>query len=243
MDRIVYYVLVALASLIALTVHEYCHGYASYRLGDPTARALGRLTLNPIKHIDPIGALCMLFFRFGWAKPVPIDARYFKKPKRDFAIVALAGPVSNLILAIFGGFLYTLFIYLFRSVSFENAFLFELASNFISFLMIFHIVNLGLAIFNLIPVPPLDGSRILNAILPDRIYFKIMAHERKIYLFLIGWLLVGDIVASWLLKIPVIASNPTLSSLTVIFSLSELIGIVIQYISDLILGLFALLFN
>ena len=103
------YIFAALSALIALTVHEYSHGYAAYRMGDPTAKSLGRLTLNPLKHLDPIGALCMIFFRFGWAKPVPINPRYFKNPKRGFAIVALSGPVANLILSFFSAGLYLLF--------------------------------------------------------------------------------------------------------------------------------------
>ena len=98
-QSIPYYILTAIAVLISLTVHEYSHGLAAYKLGDTTARDMGRLTLNPIKHIDPIGALCLLFFHVGWAKPVPINARNFRHPKRDFAITALAGPVSNLIMA------------------------------------------------------------------------------------------------------------------------------------------------
>lgn len=242
MDKVVYYVFVALASLIALTVHEFSHGLVAYRLGDPTARAIGRLTLNPIRHIDPVGALCMIVFRFGWARPVPIDPRYFKNPKRDFALCALAGPVSNLILAIFTGFLYSLLLFVFGGVEFTNAFIFELCKNLLNFLFIFHYVNLGLTVFNLIPVPPLDGSRILNVILPERIYFRIMRYERKIYLGLIIWLVAGDFLRNALLKLPFIASNPVLSGITIILSLSDLIGLAIQGLSDLILGLFSLIF-
>ncbi len=243
MDKVVYYIFVALASLIALTVHEYSHGYAASRLGDPTARALGRLTLNPLKHIDPVGAVCMLVFRFGWARPVPINPRYFKKPKRDLAIVALAGPLSNIILSFIGGFLYSLLLSVFSGMSFTNAFMLEMCQNLLDFTFIFHYVNLGLAVFNLLPVPPLDGSRILNVILPERAYFKIMQYERKIYLGLLIWLVLGDFLRDMLLKIPYIASNPVLSALTVILSLSDLIGLAIQGLSDLILGLFSLIFN
>ena len=94
-------ILSVLAVIIALTVHEFSHGFIAYKLGDDTAKSLGRLTLNPLKHLDPIGALTMIFFRFGWAKPVPINPRNFKKPKRDFALTAVAGPMSNIILAFF----------------------------------------------------------------------------------------------------------------------------------------------
>ena len=101
LENIPYYLLSALAALIVLSIHEFSHGYAAYKLGDPTAKLMGRLSLNPIKHLDPIGAIMMVIFHIGWAKPVPINAANFKKPKRDFAISALAGPLSNMILAFF----------------------------------------------------------------------------------------------------------------------------------------------
>ena len=107
-DKLQTYILSALAVLIVLTVHEFSHAYAAYKLGDPTARNMGRLTLNPLKHLDPIGALFMLFFHFGWAKPVPINARNFKDPKKGFAISALAGPLVNIILAFVTSFIYIL---------------------------------------------------------------------------------------------------------------------------------------
>jgi len=225
-------IITALASLLALTVHEFAHGYASYKLGDPTARALGRLTLNPIRHLDPIGAICLVFFHFGWAKPVPIDPRYFKRPKRDFSIVALAGPLTNLILSFLSalGFLLLLRAYYtidFRAVIVENFFF-----NLVYFMSAFHIVNLGLAIFNLIPVPPLDGSRLLNVILPTRLYFKVMEYERYIYFGLIGWLLLGDFVKTALLSVPGIAESSVLSTVAGIFSLSDMLGALISFISD-----------
>ena len=102
MSDIITLLLTVPAALIALTVHECAHGYAAWRLGDPTARSLGRLSLNPLRHLDPIGTLCMILLRFGWAKPVPINTRYFKKPRRDMAITALCGPLSNFLLAFFG---------------------------------------------------------------------------------------------------------------------------------------------
>ena len=132
----VYYLLTAVAVLITLTVHEYCHGYVAYKLGDNTASALGRLTLNPLRHIDPFGALCMILFHFGWAKPVPISPRNFKNPKRDFAIVALAGPLSNLILAFFSAFLYLLLLYFFNDVSFDSEFSCTLISNILIFVFV-----------------------------------------------------------------------------------------------------------
>ncbi|MBR3999619.1 MAG: site-2 protease family protein, partial [Clostridia bacterium] len=101
-DKIIELLFVIPCVLIALTVHEVAHGYMAFRLGDPTARNLGRLTLNPLKHLDPIGTICMIFFHFGWARPVPVNSRYFKKPRRDMALTSAAGPVSNFIMAFLG---------------------------------------------------------------------------------------------------------------------------------------------
>ena len=182
--------LTLVAVLITLTVHEYAHGYAAYRLGDSTAKSFGRLTLNPIKHVDPIGAICLLLFHFGWAKPVPINARNFKKPRRDFALTALAGPLVNIILAFISAFFYLLAISGLSKITYGSEFTYNLAYNTIRFLGIFHSVNLGLGIFNLIPIPPLDGSRIITAVLPPKIYFGIMRYERKIYLALVVWMLI-----------------------------------------------------
>ena len=226
--------LTAVAVLITLTVHEYCHGYAAYKLGDNTAKNLGRLTLNPIHHIDPFGALCMLFFHIGWAKPVPINPRNFKNPKRGFAITALAGPFSNLVLAfLFSG----VFLLMYKTsmwvyLSEGESFLFNVCKTSTSFFSIFYSVNIGLAIFNLIPIPPLDGSRILNVILPPKLYFSIMKYERQIYFALLGWLLLGDIVTEGLRSVPFIAANPTLSLLVGIFSLTELLGYAIGFTSN-----------
>ncbi len=230
----------ALAALIALTVHEAAHGYTAYRLGDPTAKSLGRLTLNPIKHIDPFGAICMVLFHFGWAKPVPINPRYFKKPKRDFALTALAGPVSNLLLALISALGYLLLFKGFGGVVFNSDLTYKLALNLTVFVYTFHAVNLGLAVFNLIPVPPLDGSRLLNVILPTRLYFKVMRYERQIYLALVGWLLLGDIVKTALLSVPLIASSSVLSAVAGIFSLSDVLGLLMVKLSGLIFSFWEL---
>lgn len=159
--------------LLALTVHETAHGYTAYKLGDPTAYQQGRLTLNPLKHLDPIGTLMMFLFGFGFARPVPINVRYFKNPKRDMAITALAGPVSNILLAWLGIFLYCV---AFRFVDYTTSFGYVL----MLFLTVFYSLNLGLGVFNLIPVPPLDGSRVLLTFLPTKYYFKVMQYERYI---------------------------------------------------------------
>lgn len=169
--------------LIALVFHEVSHGYASYKLGDPTARSLGRLSLNPLKHLDPVGALCMLIFRFGWARPVPINSRYFKKPRRDMAITAFAGPLCNFILSFLSLLLcyITFWGYYHISTSFElSAFISKFLIYLLLFLWLSHVMNLSLGIFNLIPIPPLDGSRVLYVFLPPKYYFGVMKYERYI---------------------------------------------------------------
>ena len=191
MSNIVYYVLSAFAVLITLTVHEYCHGYAAYKLGDPTTRNAGRLTLNPIRHIDPFGALCMIFFHFGWAKPVPVNSRYLRNPRRDLAIISFAGPLSNFILSFFAAFIYLSLYAIFRNVSFSNEITLSIVENTILFFQLFHLINLGIALFNLIPIPPLDGSRIFLVLLPTHLYFKIMRYERYISLALMIALFLG----------------------------------------------------
>lgn len=156
---------------LTLPVHEFAHGFVANKLGDPTARYQGRLTLNPLAHLDIIGSLCILLIGFGWAKPVPINSYYFKKPKRDIAITALAGPVSNLLMALIAALIRNVFIYL---VGFRFAFVgyVVLTLHYVS------LINISLATFNLIPIPPLDGSRIISAFLPNRIYYKLMQLER-----------------------------------------------------------------
>ena len=188
-DTLIQFLFVVPCVLIALTFHEFAHGYMAYKLGDPTAKNFGRLTLNPLKHLDPIGALCMLLFGFGWAKPVPINTRYFKKPRSGMALTALAGPISNLLMSlvafIIGQYVFVL----------GGAQMFSDEVNFMQllfiFFQVFYLLNLGLAVFNLIPVPPLDGSRILFVLLPDKIYFGIMRYERYIYLALLICLYLG----------------------------------------------------
>jgi Zn-dependent protease len=183
----------------------------------------------------------MILFHFGWAKPVPINARNFKNPKRDFAITALAGPLSNMVFA----FLSAFFILLIRSqysvVVEKNAFTTQLILNLYTFLVLFHQINIGIGLFNLIPIPPLDGSRILNVILPPKYYFGIMKYERKIYLGLIIWLAFGDVIKRAALSVPFIASNPVLSLLVGVFSLSDMLGYVIIWLSNAMLSFWQLL--
>jgi len=167
----------AVVTLLAISVHEMCHGYASYFLGDKTAKAMGRLSLNPLRHLDPVGALCLLFFGFGWAKPVMINTMYFKKPKRDMALTALAGPVSNFIVAFLSVVILKLITL--TPLVYTGGFFAELLVNF---LMVSISLNVGLGTFNLIPIPPLDGSKIFLSFLPPRLYYDIMRYEH------LGWI-------------------------------------------------------
>lgn len=149
--------------LLAITVHEAAHGYAAYRMGDPTAKLAGRLTLNPLKHIDPIGLLVLVVTRFiGWAKPVPIDTRYFKNPRRGMALSSLAGPGANLLLAV----VLTLMFGLTPDVSLESARGFQFWDPMRQILENAVVINVVLACFNLLPIPPLDGSHVLSWLLP-----------------------------------------------------------------------------
>ena len=188
-SEVFYYILRIPIVLLSLSVHEVAHGYAAYKFGDPTARNLGRLSLNPLKHIDPIGALCMLLFGFGWAKPVPINTRYFKKPKSGMALSALAGPMSNLIMA-FVAFVTRIYIFRFGAAEIltnPNGIVYML---FLFFTEFFYL-NISLAVFNLLPIPPLDGSRILFYLLPDKIYFGVMKYEQYITIAMFAFLWLG----------------------------------------------------
>lgn len=232
-------ILSAMAALVALTIHEFAHGYVAYKLGDDTAKSYGRLTLNPIKHLDPFGALCMILFHFGWAKPVPIDPRNFKNPRKGFALTAVAGPATNLVVGFFTAFLYLLCLSTFKPTN--SVFVHNLQLNTILFLMYFFTINIGLGIFNLIPVPPFDGSRILNVILPERLYFKVMRYERQIYWGVIAWLFLGQYVYYVLLSIPFIANTPALSAIAKIFSLSDILSDAINAIANGMLRFWRLL--
>lgn len=172
--------------LMALSVHESAHGYAAYKLGDPTAHSLGRITLNPVKHFDLFGFLSMLIFHIGWAKPVPVNARYFKNPRRDFAIVGAAGPLSNICLALIHLLVLRLVLLFAKNAALkdtmpEGVWLTVLA--LVVYLLYMGVaMNVILAIFNLIPIPPFDGSRIFYAFLPPKWYFGVMKYERYIML-------------------------------------------------------------
>lgn len=194
------YLVRALVALFCLVCHELAHGYTALRLGDTTAQRAGRLTLNPIAHIDPLGLLLMIFAGVGWAKPVPVDMRNFRHPKRGMALTALAGPVCNFVIALaalgVGSLLCNVF-YQGDSLVLSYAILLCLYTAALS---------AGLGVFNLFPIPPLDGSKVLFSLLPDRAYLTILKYERYVMLALFALIFFGvldaplSLLLGWVLR-------------------------------------------
>lgn len=179
--------------LICITLHECAHGYTALRLGDPTAKNAGRLSLNPLKHFDIMGFVMMAFVGFGWAKPVPIDPRYFKDPKRGMAVTAAAGPVSNVLITLLFLFLYGL----------TTPFLVRLGGagyTVSQMLLQTAYLSLAFAVFNILPIPPLDGSKVLYSVIPEDVYFRLMRYERY------GMILLVVLVVSGILSRPLNAA-------------------------------------
>lgn len=196
-------------SLLCITLHELSHGFVAYKLGDDTAKSRGRLTLNPLKHLDPMGLLMMLVFHVGWAKPVPVNMYRFKNPKRGMAVTALAGPVSNLLIAVVFMFLYgAAYIPLGRSA---------VGYYFLQMIQLTAIISIGLGIFNLLPLPPLDGSKVLFSLMSDESYYKLMRYERYggvVMLILVATGVLGkplsvaiDAVYAWLVPLAQLACD------------------------------------
>lgn len=178
-------ILLRVASVfLCLTIHETCHGLAAYALGDPTAKRAHRLSLNPLRHIDWLGLIMMVAAGFGWAKPVPVDPHYFKKPKQGMALTALAGPVSNFLLAL-------LLLLIARGEFLRAVTTGSFSGTWFSFLVDTASLSVGLGLFNLVPIPPLDGSKVLAVLLPDRAYNWLMRYERFGMLVLLVVISVG----------------------------------------------------
>ncbi|MCK4359825.1 MAG: site-2 protease family protein [Candidatus Cloacimonetes bacterium] len=198
MNPIAQFFILIFPILYALTVHEFSHGYMAYLLGDDTAKKAGRLTLNPIKHLDPIGTIMLFIVKIGWAKPVPINPYNFRNIKRDTAYVALAGPLANFISAVIFSVIFNIF----------KPTVFMLEKNVFLLILFYTIfINIALGLFNLIPFPPLDGSKILGAFLSDEAYFRYQRFERKgvliLVIIIIGGNLLGIHIISGIIMPPI----------------------------------------
>ena len=184
--------------LFSLTIHEYAHALAAYRLGDDTAKRQGRLSLNPLVHLDLLGTLLLFIVHFGWAKPVPVDPRNFRNPKKDMLLVALAGPVSNILTAIAAAVI--------LKAVFENFAAIPPGSGVdvaVRMLVWFIYIGIVLAVFNMIPIPPLDGSRVLYGLLPDSLAYRYAKFETYGIFILFAFFLFGGKFLSYFIFVPV----------------------------------------
>ncbi len=193
-------ILRAAALFLVISVHEFSHGFVAWKMGDPTAKNAGRLTLNPLAHLDPLGALCMILFRFGWAKPVPINPFYFRNRKKGTVLVSLAGPGSNIVFAFICGIIVAgLYIVMNLTFRFSGVLLYGVLNTVAEFFMVCAAMNISFAIFNLIPIPPLDGGKILGVVLPTSTYMKLLEYER--YVFPVIFILSLSGVLGWVVNL------------------------------------------
>lgn len=217
MDTILGFLIIAPPILFALTVHEYAHGWVALKFGDPTAKMAGRLTLNPLSHLDPIGTIMLFLIHLGWAKPVPVNPYYFRNPRKDMMWVSLAGPGANILTALGFGLV----------IRFLNFFPINpdlgspLSGIIIQMIVFGLIINLVLAFFNLIPIPPLDGSKILMGILPPQYEEPLMQLERFGPFLLLGIIFIGRA-----LHIPILWGilSPFVSFFSYLFAGADLTG-------------------
>lgn len=205
------YIMRIIVLLMSLSIHEYWHARAAYKLGDDTAKLAGRLTLNPAAHLDPVGTLFIVMGApVGWAKPVPVNPNRFRRDvsmKRGFSIVSASGPISNLVLSVLGAFLYylTAFVQLALYKNGTTGFVATVADSANLLFYLFFVTNIMLAIFNLLPVPPLDGSKILAGVLPHKAYNWLMMNERYIGL---GFLAIFLLRPAWIGTLLGFIANP-----------------------------------
>lgn len=193
LSRIGEFLIILPALLAAIVFHELAHGWVAWRLGDPTAKAAGRLSLNPLKHMDPIGTLVLFLTQaVGWAKPVPVNPTYFRNPRQDMMLVGLAGPVANFILAFGMAFLYRILPHFLSGMyPLLGPLTLDFGKIFSTMLYIGVQINIGLALFNLLPIPPLDGSRILAGILPSPLAYIYLRYEYLGFIFLVALVFTG----------------------------------------------------
>ncbi len=243
LDNPVYLLFCIPAILLALTFHEYAHAYAADKMGDPTAKNIGRLTINPLKHLNLWGTVCMLFVGFGWANPVPVNTRYFKNPRKGMALVSLAGPLSNLIIGIITALVSFICNTTYALFMVDAPLISEFLVYLGVFMYIIHMANLSLCVFNLIPCPPLDGYRILSCILPPKTAYWLIRHEKQFYMGLLLWLLVGSYVVRALFMLPMIANSVVLSSIVSCLSIGNLLSWCVTGISRAFFYIFSLILS
>jgi Zn-dependent protease len=181
-DVVIYILVSLLVILLILPFHEWAHAFTAYKLGDTSMKYRKRMTLNPLEHIDPVGALCILLIGFGWAKPVPVNDRNFKNPKVGMGITAMAGPLANFVAALIGGLIFNALVTFAPEFLFLNTF----GSYIYLFLAYYITINIALAVFNLVPIPPLDGSKILFMFLPDKWIYTLYKYENIFFVVIIA---------------------------------------------------------
>ena len=199
MDEIMHYLYIIPCAIIAIVLHELSHGLVSYWLGDPTPKETGRLSINPSNHIDIMGAICLVLFGFGWAKPVMVNPSYYRKLKLGMTLVALAGPLMNFLVMILSFFFMWLTLKITIWTNMWDSVLLEIVYNFFDYLAI---INLGLGLFNLIPIPPLDGSKVIGVILPEKAYEEYMGYQRYGMFFMMGLLILLNVLDTYGINSP-----------------------------------------
>lgn len=200
-ENLIEYLYIVPAALIAIIFHEFAHGLVSTWFGDPTPAQSGRLTLNPLKHIDPIGAACLVLFHFGWARPVMVDPSYYKNRKVGLTVVALAGPIMNFLIMFVAFIVIAITLRIQINYNLENNIVITIIYKFFAYLAI---LNIGLGVFNLIPIPPLDGSKAIGIVLPGSAYDEYMGYQKYGTYFMIAIMFILYILSFFDITSPVV---------------------------------------